>query len=152
MKLPHILGSDIAGEVAECGEYITDLKQGTRVLLSPMLYCGHCVAVLQRTAEFLPQFAVLGNNAEGGETASYIAVPRSSVFCIPDSMDFVEAASVPLVFLTAWHMLVGNAKLRAGQTVLVTGWRIGRGNGGDPNLQDAGRDCHHHRRRRAQAG
>ena len=36
VKLPHILGSDIAGEVAECGEYITDLKPGTRVLLSPM--------------------------------------------------------------------------------------------------------------------
>src|ERR1035437_1699758 len=100
VKLPHILGSDIAGEVVECGEYIDDLKPGTRVLLSPMLYCGHC---------------------------ELIAVPRASVIAIPDGLGFVEAASVPLVFLTAWHMLVGNGKLRAGQTVLVLGAGSGVG-------------------------
>ena len=41
VQLPHILGSDIAGEVAECGEYVTDLKLGTRVLLAPMVFCNH---------------------------------------------------------------------------------------------------------------
>ena len=67
VKLPHILGSDIAGEVAECGEYITDVKPGTRVLLSPMLYCGHCEQCFSGRQNFCPQFAVLGNNAEGGK-------------------------------------------------------------------------------------
>ena len=42
VKLPHILGSDIAGEVAEVGEYISDVKPGTRVLLAPMVFCNHC--------------------------------------------------------------------------------------------------------------
>jgi len=126
VKLPHILGSDIAGEVADCGEYITDLKPGTRVLLSPMLYCGHCEQCYSGRQNFCPQFAVLGNNAEGGN-CELIAVPRASVFPIPESLGFVEAASVPLVFLTAWHMLVGNAKLRAGQTVLVMGAGSGVG-------------------------
>ena len=69
---------------------------------------------------------MLGNNAEGGN-CELIAVPRASVFPIPDSLGFVEAASVPLVFLTAWHMLVGNARLRAGQTVLVMGAGSGVG-------------------------
>jgi len=128
VKLPHILGSDIAGEVAECGEYITDLKPGTRVLLSPMLSCGHCEPCLSGRQNFCPQFCVLGNNAEGGN-CEFIAVPRSSVIPIPDSMSLVDAASVPLVFLTAWHMLVGNAKLRAGQTILVMG--AGSGVGSD---------------------
>jgi NADPH:quinone reductase-like Zn-dependent oxidoreductase len=126
VKLPHILGSDIAGEVAECGEYITDLKPGMRVLLSPMLFCRHCEQCTNGRQNFCPQFAVLGNNAEGGN-AELIAVPRSSVFSIPDSLSFIEAASVPLVFLTAWHMLVGNAKLRPGQTVLVMGAGSGVG-------------------------
>ena len=126
VKLPHILGSDVAGEVAECGEYITELKPGTRVLLSPMLSCGHCELCLSGRQNFCPQFAVLGNNAEGGN-CELIAVPRSSVIPIPDAMSFVDAASVPLVFLTAWHMLVGNAKLRAGQTVLVMGAGSGVG-------------------------
>jgi len=126
VKLPHILGSDIAGEVAECGEYITDLKPGTPVLLSPMLFCGHCQQCNSGRQNFCPQFAVLGNNAEGGN-CERIAVPRVNVIPIPDSLGFVEAASVPLVFLTAWHMLVGNAKLRAGQTVLVLGAGSGVG-------------------------
>jgi NADPH:quinone reductase-like Zn-dependent oxidoreductase len=126
VKLPHTLGSDIAGEVAECGEYIRDLKPGTRVLLSPMLFCGHCEQCNSGRQNFCPQFAVLGNNAEGGN-CELIAVPRASVIPIPDSLGFVEAASVPLVFLTAWHMLVGNAKLRAGQTVLVLGAGSGVG-------------------------
>ena len=126
VKLPHILGSDIAGEVAECGEYITDLKRGTPVLLSPMLFCGHCQQCNSGRQNFCPQFAVLGNNAEGGN-CERIAVPRVNVIPIPDSLGFVEAASVPLVFLTAWHMLVGNAKLRAGQTVLVLGAGSGVG-------------------------
>ncbi|HEY4962977.1 MAG TPA: zinc-binding dehydrogenase [Candidatus Limnocylindrales bacterium] len=126
VKLPHILGSDIAGEVVECGEYIDDLKPGTRVLLSPMLYCGHCEQCNSGRQNFCPQFAVLGNNAEGGN-CELIAVPRANVIPIPDALGYTEAASVPLVFLTAWHMLVGNARLRAGQTVLVLGAGSGVG-------------------------
>ena len=126
VKLPHILGSDIAGEVAACGEYIADLKVGTRVLLSPMLFCGHCEQCNSGRQNFCPQFAVLGNNADGGN-CELIAVPRNNVIPIPDALTYIDAASVPLVFLTAWHMLVGKAKLRAGQTVLVLGAGSGVG-------------------------
>ncbi len=126
VKLPHILGSDVAGEVAEVGEYITDMKSGTRVLLSPMLFCNHCELCTAGCHNFCKQFAVLGNNADGGN-CELIAVPRVNVIPIPDSLDFVSAASVPLVFLTAWHMLVGKAKLRAGDTVLVLGAGSGVG-------------------------
>ena len=126
VKLPHILGSDIAGDVVECGEYITDVKPGTRVLLSPMLFCNHCEQCMNGQQNFCRQFAVLGNNAEGGN-CGLIAVPRANVIAIPDALDFVAAASVPLVFLTAWHMLVGRAGLKAGQTVLVLGAGSGVG-------------------------
>ena len=126
VKLPHILGSDSAGEVAETGEYITDVKLGTRVLLSPMLFCNHCEQCMNGRQNFCPQFAVLGNNAEGGN-CELIAVPRVSVIPIPDSLDFISAASVPLVFLTAWHMLVGKAELKPSQTVLVLGAGSGVG-------------------------
>src|SRR5215468_4100836 len=43
VKLPHILGSDISGEVVESGEYVTGFQAGQRVLISPMHYCGNCV-------------------------------------------------------------------------------------------------------------
>ena len=126
MKLPHILGSDIAGEIVECGEYITDLKPGTRVLLAPMVFCNHCEQCNAGQHNFCPQFAVLGNAVDGGN-CELIAVPRVNVIPIPDWLNFVDAASVPLVFLTAWHMLMGRAHLRAGQTVLVLGAGSGVG-------------------------
>ena len=126
VQLPHILGSDIAGEVVESGEYVVDVKPGQRVLLAPMVTCGHCVRCCCGEHSLCRQFAVLGNGAEGGN-CELIAVPRINVILIPDSLSFEEAASVPLVFLTAWHMLFGRASLRAGQTLLI--WGAGSGVG-----------------------
>jgi len=126
VKLPHILGSDIAGEVVEAGEYITGIKPGTRVLLAPMVFCNHCEQCTSGRHNLCPQFAVLGNTVDGGN-CELIAVPQVNVIPIPGSLNFADAASVPLVFLTAWHMLVGRAHLRAGQTVLVLGAGSGVG-------------------------
>jgi NADPH:quinone reductase-like Zn-dependent oxidoreductase len=126
VKLPRIPGSDVAGEIAECGEYISDLKPGTRVLLAPMVFCGHCEQCNSGRQNFCRDFGVLGNNVDGGD-CELIAVPRVNVIPIPETLGFVEAASVPLVFLTAWHMLVTKAHLRAGQTVLVLGAGSGVG-------------------------
>jgi len=126
VKLPHILGSDIAGEVAEAGEYITGVKPGTRVLLAPMVFCNHCEQCMAGHHNLCPQFAVLGNTVDGGN-CELIVLPQVNVIPIPDALDFVSAASVPLVFLTAWQMLLGRAHLRAGQTVLVLGAGSGVG-------------------------
>jgi NADPH:quinone reductase-like Zn-dependent oxidoreductase len=126
VKLPHILGSDAAGEVVESGEYITGFKPGQRVLLSPMHYCGHCAKCIAGVQNQCREFTVLGNGVDGGN-CELIAVPAANVIPIPDSLDFNQAASVPLVFLTAWHMLVGRAGVRLGQTVLVLGASSGVG-------------------------
>lgn len=126
VKLPHILGSDIAGEVVEDGEYVTGFKAGQRVLLAPMYYCGHCANCVAGVQNQCREFTVLGNGVDGGN-CELIAVPAESVIPIPDSLDFNQAASVPLVFLTAWHMLVGRAGVRPGQTVLVLGASSGVG-------------------------
>jgi NADPH:quinone reductase-like Zn-dependent oxidoreductase len=126
VKLPHILGSDIAGEIAEVGEYVTWLKTGQRVLLAPMHYCGHCAKCVAGLQNECPEFTALGNAVDGGN-AEFIAVPSANVLPIPDQLDFNQASSVPLVFLTAWHMLVGRAKIRPGQTVLVLGASSGVG-------------------------
>ena len=126
VKLPHILGSDVAGEVVEVGEYVTGFKAGQRVLLAPMHYCGHCAKCVAGLQNQCPEFTVLGNGVDGGN-CELVAVAASNVIPIPDSLDFNQAASVPLVFLTAWHMLVGRAGVRPGQTVLVLGASSGVG-------------------------
>jgi NADPH:quinone reductase-like Zn-dependent oxidoreductase len=126
VNLPHIMGSDIAGEIAEVGEYITDLKVGQRVLIAPMHFCNRCAKCVAGLQNQCRQFTVIGNAVDGGN-CDFIAVPAVNVMAIPDQLDFQEAASVPLVFVTAWHMLTGRAQIRPGQTVLVLGANSGVG-------------------------
>jgi len=126
VNLPHILGSDIAGEIAEVGEYISDFKVGQRVVVAPMSFCNHCPKCVAGLQNECRQFTVYGNAVDGGD-CELIAVPAVNIIAIPDSLDFTQAASVPLVFVTAWHMLIGRARLRAGQTVLIIGANSGVG-------------------------
>src|SRR6266849_1765706 len=126
VKLPHIPGSDVAGQIVEVGEYVSGFKPRQRVLLAPMHFCNHCAKCVAGLQNQCPEFTVLGNRVDGGN-CELIAAPAVNVVPIPDSLDFSLAASVPLVFLTAWHMLVGRAGIRPGQTVLVLGASSGVG-------------------------
>jgi len=126
VKVPHINGSDVSGDIVEIGEYITDLKVGQRVLLAPMTFCNHCEFCMRGQQNFCREFTVLGYLNDGGN-CELISVPRVSVVPIPSELTYDEAASVPLVFLTAWHMLVTRAQIKAGQTVLVLGAGSGVG-------------------------
>jgi len=126
IKLPHIPGSDIAGEVVEVGEYVTNVTPGQRVLIAPMHFCNHCPQCVAGRQNMCREFTVIGNAVDGGD-CELIAVPEVNVIPIPDSLDFIQAASVPLVFVTAFHMLTGRASVRPGDTVLVLGANSGVG-------------------------
>jgi len=126
VKLPHILGSDVAGEIVEIGEYVSGFTTGQRVLVAPMHFCGYCVNCLAGKQNQCREFTVIGNAVDGGD-CELIAVPGANIIPFPDSLDFNLAASVPLVFVTAWHMLIGLAGVRPGQTVLVLGGSSGVG-------------------------
>jgi NADPH:quinone reductase-like Zn-dependent oxidoreductase len=126
VKLPHILGSDIAGEIVETGEYVSGLQPGQRVLIAPMHYCGQCKTCVAGLQNQCREFTVIGNGVDGGNCELF-AASAANVIPIPDSLEFTQAASVPLVFVTAWHMLVGRAGVRPGQTVLVLGAGSGVG-------------------------
>jgi NADPH:quinone reductase-like Zn-dependent oxidoreductase len=126
VKLPHIPGSDVAGEIVDVGEYVPGFKPGQRVLLAPMHFCNRCTKCVAGLQNQCPEFTVLGNAVDGGD-CELIAVPAVNIIPIPDKLDFNQAASVPLVFLTAWHMLVGRAGIRPGHTVLVLGASSGVG-------------------------
>ena len=126
IKLPHILGSDVAGEIVEVGEYVAEFHAGQRVLLAPMTFCNHCDKCTAGLQNQCPEFSVLGNRVDGGD-CELIAIPAVNVIPIPDTLDFNQAASVPLVFLTAWHMLVTLGGIRPGMTVLVLGANSGVG-------------------------
>jgi NADPH:quinone reductase-like Zn-dependent oxidoreductase len=116
--MPHVLGSDIAGEVVEVGELCDRVKPGWRVLLSPGTSCRQCDQCLLGQDNLCRRFTMFGYGIDGGNT-ELIAVPEYTVIQIPDDLSFEDAAASPLVFLTAWHMLMARAKLQPGEDVLV---------------------------------
>jgi NADPH:quinone reductase-like Zn-dependent oxidoreductase len=125
IDFPHVLGSDIAGEVVEAGG-VEGLTAGSRVLLAPGVSCGRCRACLGGADNFCRRYRLLGLEIQGGY-AELVACPAANVVALPDEVPFEEAAAFPLVFLTAWHMLTTLARLRAGESVLV--WGAGSGVG-----------------------
>src|SRR5437867_11280739 len=98
--LPLIPGYDIAGIVEKTGANITKLKIGE---------------------------AVYGYPTFGGGWADYVTVKEYEVAAKPRSLNFVDAAAVPMGALTAWQALVDVAKLQPGQTVLIHGGSGGVG-------------------------
>jgi NADPH:quinone reductase-like Zn-dependent oxidoreductase len=116
--LPHILGSDIAGEVVAVGELCERVKPGWRVLLSPGTSCRQCEQCLAGNDNLCRRFTMFGYARDGGN-AELLAAPEYAVIQIPDGLDFAHAAAAPLVFLTAWHMLMARARLQPGEDVLV---------------------------------
>ena len=125
-SMPHILGADVAGEVVRTGDLCWRVQPGQRVLLAPATSCRQCEWCLSGRDHRCAKYAVLGTQVDGGNR-EYMAAPEWAVIPIPDGLSFVDAAAVPLVFLTAWHMLFGRAGLEAGEDVLVPGASSGVG-------------------------
>jgi len=125
-SMPHILGSDIAGEVAAVGELCRRVRPGQRVLLSPGLSCRQCPECAAGRDNFCPEYTIFGLRVPGGN-AEFVAAPEYAAIPIPDDLSFEEAAAVPLVFLTAWHMLRSRAHLQPGEDVLVVAASSGVG-------------------------
>jgi len=126
VPLPHIPGSDIAGEVARVGDKVTNVKVGERVLLQPGISCGQCDKCLSGQDSMCPGYTLFGQGVDGG-CAEYVKSPAVNCVPIPEKLSFEEAAAFPLVSLTAWHMLIGRAKLQPAETVLVLGAGSGVG-------------------------
>ena len=126
LPMPHIVGSDISGEVAQVGALVDNTKVGDRVLLAPGISCGQCEACWKGLDSACRSFTIFGVMVDGGY-AEYVKSPAMNVIPIPGDLDFDEAAAVPLVFLTAWHMLFGRAKLQPDEDVLVIGAGSGVG-------------------------
>src|SRR3972149_4512790 len=118
IKYPHVLGSDVAGIVAEVGKDVRGIEIGTPVLVSPGITCGRCVYCVSGRDNLCREYAILGENCTGG-CAEYISVPKENILPMPKNVSFEEGACVPLVFLTAWHMLVSRAEIKLGEVVLV---------------------------------
>jgi len=118
IPLPHILGNDIAGVVREAGEVVDWVKPGDEVLLQPGVSCGHCAECLRGRDNLCASYDMLGYRRDGGY-AQFVAAPAVNVIRKPQSLSWEEAAALPLVTVTAWHMLVTRAQVQPGEDVLI---------------------------------
>ena len=118
IPLPHILGNDVAGVVREVGELVTWVAAGDEVMVQPGVSCGHCEACLSGKDNFCREYDIIGYRRDGGY-AELVAVPGVNIVPKPKLLSWEEAAALPLVTVTAWHMLVTRANVQPGETVLV---------------------------------
>jgi NADPH:quinone reductase-like Zn-dependent oxidoreductase len=126
IPLPHIPGSDIAGEIAKIGAEVTTVRVGQKVVLAPLVSCGKCTACLAGVDNRCRQATNLGYMIDGG-CAEFVRAPEVNCLAYPENLSFEEAAAIPLVFQTAWHMLIDRAQLQPGEDVLVLGAGSGVG-------------------------
>ncbi len=129
VAFPRTLGCDGIGEVAELGPGVSGLRVGQRVVLEPGYSSGRSPEDLRGDDHLAPDYSIRGEHGDGFH-AEYVVLPAKYVFALPAGVDPVQAAAVPLVFLTAWGMLVTRAKLARGETVLVLGGASGVGSAG----------------------
>jgi NADPH:quinone reductase-like Zn-dependent oxidoreductase len=120
LHLPHIMGSDGAGVVAEVGSQVTGWQVGDRVAINPTYSCGQCDYCLRGRDNLCDQFAIYGEHRPGF-FAEYAVVSARNLFKLPEHVSFAQAAAASLVYVTAWHSLVERGRLQAGEDVLIVG-------------------------------
>lgn len=129
IPLPHILGNDIAGVVRGVGDLVSWVRAGDEVMLHPGVSCGHCEECLGGKDNLCSAYDILGYGRDGGY-AELVAAPAVNVIPKPTKLTWEEAAALPLVTVTAWHMLVTRAAVQPGETVLVHAAGSGVGSSG----------------------
>ena len=126
LPLPHIPGCDASGVVVELGQGVDGVEVGQRVLMDPSISCGQCEFCLRGDASMCLTYKLIGETAPG-TYRERLVIPAQNAVPIPDDMSFDDAASIAMVFLTAWNMLIGRGKLQPGEDVLILGAAAGVG-------------------------
>jgi NADPH:quinone reductase-like Zn-dependent oxidoreductase len=132
VPLPHVSGSDAAGEVTAVGEDVKNFKVGDRVVSHANMSCRVCTACTDGREYDCTKRTIWGfqTGPIWGAYSEITHLPEVNISKIPDNVSFDEAAAASMTLLTSWHMLVGRAKIRPGQTVLIMGGGSGVGSFG----------------------
>lgn len=120
IPMPHILGADGAGVVVDAGSEVKSVRTGDKICLYSFTGCGECEFCRSDRDFMCIRVRALGERLDG-TYAEVVKVAPENCFPIPSYMTFDEAAAFPLVFLTVWRMLVTNARLQPGESLLIIG-------------------------------
>lgn len=117
VPLPHIGGSEVAGEVASVGPGVAEVAAGQRVAVFPYLFDGTCEYCRAGEESTCLRGDILGLMSDGGY-ADLVKVPANALMPIPEELSYEQVAALTLTATTAWHMLA-RARLQRDETVLV---------------------------------
>lgn len=137
IPLPLIMGSDASGIITEVGQNVPNWKVGDAVVVQPGTFCGECELCISRKENFCSHYGILGES-ENGVQAQLVSLSPINIYPKASHLSFEEAASMPLVFMTAYQMLITRAQLKPNETVLVYGATSGVGSAAIQIAKDIG--------------
>jgi len=120
IPLPLITGVDISGVVDAVGDEVSAWQSGDEVTLYSLVTCGDCEYCRQGDVTVCARHRIIGEHLNGG-LAEYVVVPARNLIPKPVNLSHVEVAALPVVAMTAWHMLISVAGLQAGETLFIPG-------------------------------
>jgi NADPH:quinone reductase-like Zn-dependent oxidoreductase len=141
LDMPHVPGSDMAGVVDAVGEDVERFSPGDRVALLAGVSCGKCEFCRRGDPTLCTDYHVIGEHVSGVH-AEQAAVHEDQLAPVPDGVDWETAAAAPLVFQTAWRMLLERGDLESGERVLVLGASGGVGHAAVQIAADAGAEVY----------
>jgi NADPH:quinone reductase-like Zn-dependent oxidoreductase len=119
-EMPHIPGADGAGVVTAVGPGVSRFEPGDRVALSAGAYCGECEFCRDGETALCKRYHIIGEHVRGIH-AEQAALPAKNLVHVPAGVDWAVAAAAPLVFQTAWRMLITRGDVGPGESILVLG-------------------------------
>ena len=126
LVLPHIPGSDGSGVIVDVGSEVNGWSAGDDVMIQPGTYCSDCRFCLESKENYCLNYGIIGET-ENGTHCELMVLNPSQIVKKPSEISFEEAAAFPLVFLTAYGMLIRRAKIEKDETILILGAGSGIG-------------------------
>ena len=137
IPLPRIPGCDGTGEVVQLGAGVDHVQVGQAVVIEPGYSSGTSEHDRAGNDHLSADYQIRGEHSDGID-CEYVALPGRYVFPLPEAVDPVQGAAVPLAFLTAWGMLISRAALQPGETCLVIAGTSGVGSAAIQIARDHG--------------
>jgi len=137
IPLPLVMGSDASGIITDVGKNVSNWKVGDAVVVQPGTFCGECESCISGKENYCTHYGILGET-ENGVQAEFVSLSPKNIYPKALHLSFEEAASMPLVFMTAYQMLITRAQLQSNETVLVYGATSGVGSAAIQIAKDRG--------------
>jgi len=126
IDFPHILGSDASGIICEVGSNVTDFKIGDNVVIQPGVYDANCKISQKGNENLSPSYGILGET-QSGVQAEYVVLKPTNIHIMPKHLTYIQAAAMPLTFMTSYQMLIKRANISSNDVVFIYGATSGVG-------------------------